>query len=239
MASTQIKIPKAAIRQLGRKRDNEIADKFDLPVQLVSQERRRRGIARALKVPWTPKQVALLGTMSDQALADKLGVAPNLIWKKRHALDIAPFGATREQLQYKWKKSELRKLGKVPDAVVAKITGIDMTTVRTKRVVLGIPAANPVKSRKWSRSEIAKMGKMPDRCLAEQLGLGRRTVEKKRRELGIQSFYERTLNKRWTPAVIRRLGTVPDAVLARSMGVSGPVVVAARKRHGIPRWQGD
>jgi transcriptional regulator with XRE-family HTH domain len=45
--------------------------------------------------PWTPEALALLGTMPDRALANRLGVHWNTVFIQRRALGIKPFGKRR------------------------------------------------------------------------------------------------------------------------------------------------
>jgi hypothetical protein len=83
---------------------------------------------------WTKDEDKLLGTMTDAALAKRLGCATMTVFKRRHALKIAPL---RPSGGYnKWGVTELAMLGRWPDEELAQITGRSLAEVQAKRLEL-------------------------------------------------------------------------------------------------------
>jgi hypothetical protein len=66
-----------------------------------------------------------------------------------------------------WKPGELKLLGKLPDAEVARRTGRSVAAVRSKRGKLRLP--NP-ESPAWTADEIALFGKLPNAEIARRTG---------------------------------------------------------------------
>lgn len=87
--------------------------------------------------PWTDAEDALLGTMSDGKLGDKLGRSEQGVFTRRRRLDIPPFKSTAAR---KWTKRELAMLGKLPDGKLAAKIGVKRNHVIKTRKRLGIAA---------------------------------------------------------------------------------------------------
>lgn len=129
---------------LGEVPDKEVAKRVGLSQTTVRQKRQVLGIEpyqptrkrRDSKV-WAEDDIALLGTMSDTKLAKQLGVTRNTVQDKRRQLNIASFAST--SADKRWTPVILEQLGKVPDHVIAKQVGINVSAVGLFRNRRGIP----------------------------------------------------------------------------------------------------
>jgi hypothetical protein len=95
-----------------------------------------------------------------------------------------------------WTKAELRLLGKLPDAEVAKRTGRGANAVRVKPTKLGIP--NP-SGPGWTAEELDLLGTAPDAEVAARIGRTEGAVTLKRCRLGIPTFCDRRRETRGGP----------------------------------------
>lgn len=89
-------------------------------------------------VKWTPELDALLGTMSDPQLADKLGCKSFHIKERRKKLGIPKYNG--------WTEEDFKLLGTMSDKDAAKQMGRTITSVQAMRQRLNIPS---YKSRKY------------------------------------------------------------------------------------------
>lgn len=103
---------------------------------------------------WTDEEIALLGTMSDIDLGEKLGVPKANVTFRRKKLGIAPFNAHKSVITRPWTDKEIALLGSMPDASVAHVTNRALNSVQQMRHRKRIPAYN----RKTSKLERAFMG---------------------------------------------------------------------------------
>lgn len=79
---------------------------------------------------WTEEAIALLGTMPDPELADRLGVSRTPVKKKRKELGIAAY-----QAQFPEITAEIAaEFGKVSDSVLAKRLGVSASYIRRARL---------------------------------------------------------------------------------------------------------
>ena len=85
--------------------------------------------------PYTEAEEMLLGTMSDQELADKLGRTMFAIQARRIMFGIAKFNAQRRS----WTDEEKALLGKLPDEEVAQRLNRTLESVKVCRGKLHIP----------------------------------------------------------------------------------------------------
>ncbi len=90
----------AEINQLGTDFDRVIAKRVGRTTEAVRSARKYHGVPpfRLSKMRWTKRQIAMLGKATDADVARKLDVTPLTVTRKRLALKIPAFGATR------WKK---------------------------------------------------------------------------------------------------------------------------------------
>jgi hypothetical protein len=83
---------------------------------------------------WTEEALALLGTMTDQRVADNIGVDHQVVFQKRRRLGIDPVNK-----KFKWNDDRVALLGTMPDRDLAKKFGLILGRVRNKRTSMGIP----------------------------------------------------------------------------------------------------
>ena len=72
-------------------------------------------------------------------------------------------------------------LGKVSDAQVARRLGRSLTSVKTRRLRLGIGSSR----HRWAPEQDVLLGKFPDQTLARRLGCTVKAVQARRERLGI------------------------------------------------------
>lgn len=89
--------------------------------------------------PWTEREIAMLGTATDAAVAKRLKRTVSAVLTKRHAMGIAAF----RQHSREWTQKEIAMLGKMSDAKVAEALGVTRKHVIEVRRRLGIETANP------------------------------------------------------------------------------------------------
>ncbi len=98
---------------------------------------------------WTEEQIALIGTDTDQAIAQTLGLPRYSITWKRYQLGIPSFIPAFQR----WTEAEIRMLGTATDSEVARSLGKSAKAVRLKRQNLGNPrptlAGPRTRSRCW------------------------------------------------------------------------------------------
>jgi hypothetical protein len=90
-------------------------------------------------VNWTPKTLALLGTMSDSDVAKRIGnTTMQIVQLKRIELGIPRFSDRLASLRVRhWPPKQLAMLGFKPDAEVARITDRSIAEIVAKREELG------------------------------------------------------------------------------------------------------
>ncbi|MFX1677037.1 hypothetical protein PWR63_33210 [Paraburkholderia sp. A2WS-5] len=87
---------------------------------------------------WTTQEIALLGTLSDARVAERIGgVSFSTVQKKRRELGIPPAAPAH----LSWPPEHIALLGVLDDAELARLTGRSTRAVNQKRNKLGIPAA--------------------------------------------------------------------------------------------------
>lgn len=223
------------IRRLGTASDAAVARKLGIHFSSVSYKRQRLGILpfrpKGRPSPhahdWKPRELALLGKMSDTEVAGKLGISTGTVAKKRAQLGIP---ASRLHRVYGWTEELLALLGKVTDREMARVSGFSVSAVQRKRSALGI--------RPGGRYGAV----VPTPALVELLheksievkrrtGLSPTTIRVLRKKLGIER------PRRWTPELVARLGREPDRKIARELGIAETSVHKKRRRHGIPPFQ--
>ena len=134
---------------LGKLPDKEVARLNEISLLSVVKKRAELGIlcyARKSKHwhYWTKKEIALLGKMPDAEVAKRIGQKRASVTWKRTKLKIAPFGKSNDEKRpprflKDWKKSEIKLLGTMTDAELARKLDIAHSAVYKKRVSLGIP----------------------------------------------------------------------------------------------------
>jgi hypothetical protein len=185
---------------------------------------------------WTRRHIAMLGTISDAALARKLGVCIGTVFKKRQKLGIP---ASRPPKSIDWTPAIIASLGRIPDGEVARIYGMNILSVHQKRTSLGIRCyARKSKTwHYWTKKEIALLGKMPDGEVALRTGIHKASVAWKRCKLKIPPFTQKRPKKLltdWTRKEIAVLGKMTDAAAAATLDLAPSAVRLKRISLGIP-----
>lgn len=135
-----IDFPEALLEQLGTVSNYKLAQDFKIPTTHISGLRGNVGVPEPkVKRPrgmplengvWTSETIALLGTMPDPELADRLGVSRFPVKEMRKQLGIAPF-----QNAYPETTKELAaEFGMVSDSVLAKRLGVSTSFIRRARL---------------------------------------------------------------------------------------------------------
>ncbi len=224
-------LPKALLKKLGTVSDKSLSEEFGVSVYLIREERRRCGILAWQYFEWTPKKIAILGTMPDNQAAKIVGVTNSAAFSKRVSLGIPPFGKSRVVAQHLWRKPEINQLGKISDGILANKLGISESVVTSKRHSLGIASSGGTGKprRPWTKSELAMLGKKSDTVISAATGRGRRHVRAKREALGIPAT-QRQKSIQWTKAIVQRMGSMTNKKLAEQLGVAEATVALHRRR---------
>jgi len=90
---------------------------------------------------WTRAEDAMLGTMFDRLVAERLGRSSKSVYKRRKKLGIKGIDAAWNNRA--WTAAEDRLLGTVSDSHVAKRLGIGIMSVFRRLRRLGITASQP------------------------------------------------------------------------------------------------
>ena len=110
--------------------------------QKMSEAHRRRGTQPpAMKgPPWTPEEDALLGTMRDRDVADRIGRSEGAVADRRYVLDVSPFVKRKPRGQMvTWTLAKDRLLGTVSDSALARRLRCSPVIVFKRRRRLRIP----------------------------------------------------------------------------------------------------
>lgn len=134
------------------------------------------------KFHWTAESSALLGTMPDRHLAQRLGITPVMVAYQRKQLGIKQYAAPST-----WAAENDQLLGTKTDAVLAKELGVAKHTVLNRRRELKIPAFGPSGWPAWPQEQVRLLGTMPDAELAQQIGRSVSAVRQQRLALGIKA----------------------------------------------------
>lgn len=189
------------------------------------------------KYEWSPANLALLGKMTDQDVADRVGGKADAIREKRLSLGIKAFKPEASPVKgkprpnFNWTEDAVKLLGTKPDKIVAQELGLAVTTIALKRRSLGIeglrkrrpPLKMPAKLKK-------ELGKSSDAVIAAKLGVSTSAVARYRRRLGIDAI----MQHHQLPAEAKDLlGKVTDRQIGLRYGVSTNWVREQRVKQGI------
>lgn len=95
---------------------------------------------------WTEEEIALLGTLTDNQVARRIGdISYIAVQKKRRALGIPP----AKPVHPPWTSEQIAMLGVLSDAELAQRTGRSSKAISQKRNQLGIPRVR----REWTKDE--------------------------------------------------------------------------------------
>jgi len=132
---------------------------------------------------WSVAADALLGKLSDEEVAGRLGYSVTRVRRRRHLLGVPCCNPTNRP----WTKAEIALLGTRPDREVAPLVNRSLANVRYKRLDLGIPFCNP-RYEIWKPAELALLGKVSDEEIAHRTGHSLTSVRQarhKRHILGV------------------------------------------------------
>src|SRR5579862_1720157 len=94
--------------------------------------------------------------MSDKMVAKISGIHMRSVTRKRQRLKIPASWMN----YHNWKKAELRLLGTMPDAELARKMNVTKTSVTVKRQQLKIASYGPQRHR-WTPEELRRLGTVP------------------------------------------------------------------------------
>lgn len=196
---TAIKWTEQDLADLGKMTDQSLANRMTLAQKVTVSSYQVRTKRLELNIdafmhrpekprPWTPEEVALLGTIPDKEVAQKVGRPVEAVAQARVYRKIA---VCRSSI---WTEQDLHDLGKVKDSVIAQRKNIGRQTVAAKRKELQIPPAppdpdDPTNNRRpFTEDQVALFGTMPDHEIAEKLNRPYSHVKSTRIKLGIAPF---------------------------------------------------
>ncbi len=221
------------ISRLGIQSDKAIAEILGISPMAVFKKRReleigpsqpQTGRSRGASPFWTPERDALLGTASDQKIANQLGIPMHQVAYRRKSLEIP---AANPHRRIDWKPID-PLLGQMTDKALAEQVGIYFMTARRRRIKLKIPPFQAERRTVMRNTSARKLLFKPNQEIDE---VSKGTVGQLRREFGIPCPKPPS---RWTPEILARLGQEPDALIAEDMGLLPDTV--RKKRYEQQRW---
>ena len=175
-----------------------------------------------------------MGTLPDPIIAERLGLGPTTITRRRLELGIEPW---QNGLPVEWTTGMLNLLGNVPDRQIAIEYEINPTTVKMKRLELGIPPfgkkhLDPIPDLPADVLNLA--GSVPDKKLADNYGVSRSAIRSYRlqEQIPIAPYVQESQHK-WTKRDEGHLGTMSDGDVARKLGLPKAMVSYRRRKLGI------
>ena len=249
---------------LGKRPDAEVAPgRYETRSHAVEARRyaflkiyRRRPTPRFFQ-EWTPDEDALLGAMSDAAVARRIKCSPMAVANRRNKLKIPPH-------RLFWTPEDDALLKCLNDKEAARRLDRSIGAIKHRRQKLGLPPIEPAFVW-WTPDEDKLLGTAPDGEIARRVGRTPDSVKNRRLSLGIRfskcgrpsakPVYgrKRITNNRsptdfppqgkpWTVKEWEQLGKAPDSVLARRFRRTIQSVVAMRTARrialltGARRW---
>ncbi len=189
------------IALLGKHPDAEVARRLGIPYKSVIKKRLALGIechARSSNSwhRWTARELALLGTNFDRVVAEEIGISSMCVTTKRREMGIPSFLKRKSTNRPRrsvgdWTAAEMAILGTMTDKEAGEALDLSPSTVRLKRISLGIPPCRRGKSRPasvWTPDVIRRLGKESAAVIARDVGVSRQRVSQKLQELGIPPF---------------------------------------------------
>jgi hypothetical protein len=197
-----------ALALLGTMSDRDVGAELGVTHGTVGTKRRVLGIAPFHAPPhlkfvraWRRREEALLGTMSDRELAERLGCSTPAVSQRRRELGIPAFRPQAAPIR--WTRRRLARLGKVSDESLAREMGVTMIAVNFKRRRLGIPPFREVGKVVLS-PELRRLLRQPTSVVRRRTGLEARTIARLRTEHGIQPPRPRPRPRERGPKLAKR-----------------------------------
>lgn len=237
------------LAQLGTIPDYLLSEILKVPTPEIRAQRELRGIPRFVSPGraahvWTPEDVELLGTMTDCAVAAKVGTSEFQVENERQRRKIS---ATQTRMNHHvWLPEHDALLGVEFDSQIAIHLHVTTRTVRMRRQELGIPRQRGSGSKTgghverspdeiWTPEMLAKLGTISDSTLAAHLKIHSSEVRAKRDALGVPRKEARHPALRdWTQEELSLLGTMSDTDIAKKLGVNRSRVCVRRTALSIP-----
>ena len=139
--------------------------------------------------PWTPREDALLGKLTDREVSRRLGRGMGGVRRRRWILGINVQAwhttGARSGIVRKWTAAEQQLAGTMPDAELARQLGRRYQSVARMRKSLGRPNVRPPHPLGWKAWEEQLVGVLPDREVARRTGRSRDAVRARRRSKGL------------------------------------------------------
>ena len=165
---------------LGKLPDVDIARRFGIVKDSVSRKREELGIEpyryRSRPIARTAELQEILRLPNPEVRA-RYGIRKGTAAKLRAELGIP----TPDSRNRRWTPQMLARLGREPDAAIARDMGLFPSAVGWKRRDLGIRAFSP--KHRWTEAETALLGRLPDREVARKVGVTEEAVKLRRRLL--------------------------------------------------------
>jgi hypothetical protein len=110
--------------------------------RMSEAQKNRVSKAQGFGVPWTAEEEAILGTMSDREVAEKIGRSRAAVVHRRIKRRIPTLFVNRKQPCKcpAWTPKQRSLLGTMPDSAVARKLGCTVGSVFARRKKLGIPS---------------------------------------------------------------------------------------------------
>jgi len=221
------------IAQLGMQSDAGVARALGISLTTVGNKRRELEIGpsqpqvrrqRASSPFWTAERDALLGTESDQKIADRLGLRRHQVSYRRNSLEIAP-ATPRKRID--WTGID-PLLGQQADQSIVEQFGINHESVRRRRSKLKIASFQAPRRTIVRTSAVRALLSNPTQEINE---VSSSAVCILRQELKVAPPPRVSV---WTPELLARLGNEPDEEIAADTGLSRHTV--RLKRCQLQRW---
>jgi len=189
---------------------------------------RAAGLRSARQFPWTKAEDALLGTLTDRELAEKLHRTVDGVRDRRKSLGKPALGHAPQPLYMERvpRSHHARLFATKSDQELRGILGWSYRRIQTRRRQLASRGKRKM-APEWSLEEDRMLGSNPDPTLARKIG---RTVTSVRGRRGVKRV---RVKKDWRPEDDRVLGTRTDGEIALLLGRSVTNVAWRRKKLGI------
>ncbi len=173
--------------------------------------------------PWTPEEDRLLGTLSDQEVADLTNRSRKAVMTRRRRLrKKCPTSSWTH-----WTPAQVELLGTKSDAELAKPLHRQKSAITAKRAKLRVaPPLRPT-MRDWSPEEEALLGVESDEVIAQKTKRTVNCVSAHRRWLGIAAPTPKL--RRWTPKEDQIASTGSPHDIARRLKRTVTAVMLRRK----------
>jgi hypothetical protein len=174
-----LELPEEGLSLLGQLSDAEVAQRYGYTKEQITNKRKDLGIPPLSyrRVARTPELAELLRLPTTEAMR-RTGLKGETIAKIRRELGIK----AARIWEGRWSPSILDRLGKEPDAAIARDTGFTVAAVKSRRQALSIPAFRP--KRRWQPEDLALLNtSAPDHEIAERLGRSLEAVRLQRNKL--------------------------------------------------------